>query len=74
MNIEECNAEQWHEKAGQLGIVVIIPTYNNGTTLATVIEDVLFYTENIIVVNDGSTDNTPAVSYTHLTLPKTERV
>ena len=59
--MEECNAKQWHEKAGQLGIVVIIPTYNNGTTLATVIEDVLFYTENIIVVNDGSTDNTPVL-------------
>lgn len=45
-------------KARQLGIVVIIPTYNNEKTLTTVIEDVLFYVEDIIVVNDGSTDST----------------
>lgn len=37
---------------------VIIPSYNNATTLAGVIEDVLKYSRHIIVVNDGSTDNT----------------
>lgn len=37
---------------------VIIPTYNNSTTIGAVIEDVAKYTNNIIVVNDGSTDNT----------------
>ncbi len=37
---------------------VIIPTYNNAATLATVIQDVAAYTEHIVVVNDGSTDNT----------------
>ncbi len=37
---------------------VIIPTFNNAVTLANVIKDVLQYTENIIVVNDGSTDDT----------------
>jgi len=40
---------------------VVIPTYNNATTLAGVITDVLQYTSNIIVVNDGSTDNTELV-------------
>lgn len=39
-------------------VCVIIPTYNNGRTLHTVIEDVSCYTSNIIVVNDGSTDDT----------------
>lgn len=39
-------------------VCVIIPTYNNGTTIASVIHDVLQYTHNIIVVNDGSTDGT----------------
>ena len=53
--MEERSEELWHEKARQLGIVVIIPTYNNEKTLTTVIEDVLFYVEDIIVVNDGST-------------------
>ena len=37
---------------------VLIPTYNNATKLAGVIEDVLAYTTQIVVVNDGSTDNT----------------
>ncbi len=37
---------------------VVIPTFNNGKTLAKVIEDVLQTTRNVIVVNDGSTDNT----------------
>ena len=59
--MEERSEELWHEKARQLGIVVIIPTYNNEKTLTTVIEDVLFYVENIIVVNDGSTDSTPTL-------------
>ncbi len=37
---------------------VIIPTYNNSSTLGKVISDVLYYTENVFVINDGSTDNT----------------
>ncbi|HEY0273033.1 MAG TPA: DUF2062 domain-containing protein [Chitinophaga sp.] len=40
---------------------VIIPTYNNGGTLATVIAQVQAYTKNIIVVNDGATDHTAAI-------------
>ncbi len=40
---------------------VIIPTYNNAATLAGVIEDVGRYTSNIIVVNDGSTDDTERI-------------
>jgi glycosyltransferase involved in cell wall biosynthesis len=46
------------EKADDLKVCVIIPTYNNAATLAKVIEDVAQYTNHIIVVNDGSTDNT----------------
>lgn len=37
---------------------VIIPTYNNQKTLQRVINGVLNYTQNIIIVNDGSTDET----------------
>ena len=33
---------------------VIIPTYNNCKTLKSVIDDVLVYTKNVIIVNDGS--------------------
>ena len=42
-------------------VCVILPTYNNATTVAQVLEDLLAYTKNIIVVNDGSTDQTKAV-------------
>ena len=48
----------WHEKLKQLGIIVIIPSYNNGKTLADVIESVRSYAPDILVVNDGSTDET----------------
>jgi len=43
------------------GICVVIPTYNNAKTLRQVIDGVLLYTNNIIVVNDGSTDDTPQI-------------
>ncbi|WP_184547713.1 DUF2062 domain-containing protein [Mucilaginibacter sp. FT3.2] len=45
----------------ELGVCVIIPTYNNHLTLAGVITDVLAYSNHIIVVNDGSTDDTEAI-------------
>lgn len=37
---------------------VIIPTYNNASTLANVVADVLRYIPHIILVDDGSTDAT----------------
>ena len=41
---------------------VIIPTYNNAASLASVIEDVAQYTNHIIVVNDGATDATKLIA------------
>lgn len=49
------------EKLKTLKCCVIIPTYNNSKTLQRVIEEVLVYTENVIVVNDGSTDSTAEI-------------
>jgi glycosyltransferase involved in cell wall biosynthesis len=49
------------QKLNYLQCCVIIPTYNNHKTLRNVIEDVLFYTKNIIAINDGSTDSTPEI-------------
>ena len=40
---------------------VIIPTYNNSGTVADVVERTLKVCPDVIVVNDGSTDNTGAV-------------
>ena len=40
---------------------VIIPTYNNHQTVEQVINDVLEYTDQIVVINDGSTDNTEEI-------------
>jgi glycosyltransferase involved in cell wall biosynthesis len=37
---------------------MLIPTYNNEQTLGDVIDSVLDYTSNVIIVNDGSTDST----------------
>ena len=43
------------------GICVIIPTYNNENTIESVVNEVLLYCDDIIVVNDGSTDKTPTL-------------
>jgi glycosyltransferase involved in cell wall biosynthesis len=45
----------------ELKACVLLPTYNNAATLAGVIDDVMGYTSNIIVVNDGSTDGTAEI-------------
>ena len=49
------------EKFESLKVCVIIPTYNNASTLSAVINDVSVYTNHIIVVNDGSTDHTASL-------------
>jgi glycosyltransferase involved in cell wall biosynthesis len=42
----------------ELRCCVLIPTYNNATKLADVLSDVSQYSDDICVVNDGSTDAT----------------
>ena len=42
-------------------ICVLVPTYNNAGTLATVLNNLLAYTKDVLVVNDGSTDNTEEI-------------
>src|SRR4051812_2511774 len=51
----------YREKLIALNCCIIIPTYNNQQTLADVINEVLLYTPHLIVVNDGSTDDTTAI-------------
>ncbi|WP_179345201.1 DUF2062 domain-containing protein [Winogradskyella ursingii] len=63
------------QKLKQYKCCVVIPTYNNHKTLKRVLDGVLAFTEDIIVVNDGSTDATTEIldSYSqiiHLKKPK----
>lgn len=51
-------------------VCVIIPTYNNAGTIVQVISDVTAYCQDVIVVNDGSTDET-AVILQRLPMPIT---
>lgn len=51
----------YRDRVTALNCVVIIPTYNNQATIAKVIADVKEYAEDIIVVNDGSTDSTSEI-------------
>jgi glycosyltransferase involved in cell wall biosynthesis len=39
-------------------VCVIVPTYNNAGSLSEVLKNILDFTEQVIVVNDGSTDDT----------------
>lgn len=56
------NLETIRTKFDELQACVIIPTYNNAATLAGVIADVFQYCNNVIVVNDGSTDATESIA------------
>ncbi len=60
--------EYWNKKFEQLKCCVLIPTYNNDQTLSKVIDGVLEYTDHVIIVNDGSTDQTGDLlnNYSHL--------
>ena len=42
----------------RLGVCILIPTYNNAGTLGDIISGVVRYSDDVIVVNDGSTDET----------------
>lgn len=52
------SAKSYRERLKALNAVIIVPTYNNNGTIGQVISDIKEYTHDIIVVNDGSTDNT----------------
>lgn len=49
------------ETLSSLNCAVIIPTYNNGRTIRDVISQVLKYTADVIVVDDGCTDDTKEI-------------
>jgi cellulose synthase/poly-beta-1,6-N-acetylglucosamine synthase-like glycosyltransferase len=45
----------------KLNVCLVIPTYNHASFLGGVIDDCLQYPIDIVVVNDGSTDNTLSI-------------
>jgi glycosyltransferase involved in cell wall biosynthesis len=49
------------EQFARLQMIVIVPTYNNSGTLASVIDQLLAFTGNVMVINDGSTDETSTI-------------
>jgi glycosyltransferase involved in cell wall biosynthesis len=53
--------EKYRSELKQMRVCVIVPTYNNHKTVARVIESVLEYSNDVIVVNDGATDNTQEI-------------
>jgi glycosyltransferase involved in cell wall biosynthesis len=44
-----------------ISFCVIVPTYNNQKTLKRVLDSILDFTSNVIIVNDGSTDETTEI-------------
>jgi glycosyltransferase involved in cell wall biosynthesis len=59
---------KFFDKFNKLKCCVLIPTYNNAGTLEKVLNGVLCYTSNVIVVNDGSTDSTRKIllNFSHI--------
>ena len=49
------------ERLHRRGICVIIPTYNNAGTIADVVQRTLAQCSDVIVVDDGCTDDTPRI-------------
>ncbi len=48
-------------KMQQLKACIVMPTYNNGGTLHDVVERVLVYCTDVIIVNDGCTDDSAEI-------------
>ena len=46
------------ERLKKLNCLVVIPTYNNAGTICQVVQSVRVFAEDILIVNDGSTDQT----------------
>lgn len=59
--------DKFEDAVKKLNACLVIPTYNHASLLGGVLDDCLRYSIDIIVVNDGSTDNTLSVlkKYSH---------
>ena len=59
MNPSDAIATRTHMQ--QMKVCTVMPTYNNGGTLRDVVERVLVFCKNVIVVNDGCTDKSTEI-------------
>jgi glycosyltransferase involved in cell wall biosynthesis len=55
-------------------ISVIIPCFNHGATLKRAIDSALPQCQEVVVIDDGSTDDTPAVLDSYAFQPKVKRI
>jgi len=55
------NPEDIRHRARELGVVAVIPVYNNAGTVDDVVRRMRHHVADVIVVNDGSTDGTAEV-------------
>src|SRR5277367_3087608 len=53
--------ESQHHMFERLKVCILIPTYNNAKTLKNLLNDLKVFNAYIIVVNDGSTDDTEKI-------------
>ena len=61
--------EEIRNRLKDLGVCVIIPTYNNAGTVTNVIRSVSEYCDDILVVCDGPTDGTEELVFKRLYTP-----
>lgn len=57
----EGGSKSVQEIFNSLKCCVLVPTFNNEISLSGVLDSILLYTDNIIVIDDGSTDSTPDI-------------
>ncbi|MCB9018372.1 MAG: DUF2062 domain-containing protein [Paludibacteraceae bacterium] len=57
----ENNISDIKKELKETGCCIIIPTYNNSKTIGKVVSDAKSYCDDIYIVNDGSTDDTPTI-------------
>lgn len=56
--MEKERLEYYKKRQFYLEIIVVIPTYNNADKIISLVNEVLMYAREVLVVDDGSTDNT----------------
>ena len=53
--------ESLKQQFGRLKVCILVPTFNNAKTLATLLTDLMAFEAYIVVINDGSTDDTEKI-------------